>query len=62
MVLVTEHKYTYPSDAEFEAQWIEMHRRHRVEIGAGNWLQCLTCGVPLKLVTRDAYTVLREMS
>lgn len=62
MVLVTEQpEYSYPTDAEFEAKWIEEHRRHRVEADAGNWLMCLTCGIPLKLVTTDARIAVRKI-
>jgi hypothetical protein len=60
-VEVSEWKYEYLSDAEFEANWIEEHRNHRVTEGAFNWLVCHTCGNPLKLTTRQASAVLREI-
>ena len=54
-------EYSHPSDAEFEARWIEQHRRHWVEVGASNWLQCRTCGIPLKLTTMDAHSAVAKI-
>ncbi|MGY4771624.1 hypothetical protein ACXC9Q_32365 [Kribbella sp. CWNU-51] len=34
--------YEYYSNAEWEARWIEEHRRHMVCAGSGSWLVCRT--------------------
>lgn len=44
-----------------EANFIRQHRKHRVRADEHNWLVCMTCGIPIKIVTQSAAEALREI-